>query len=114
MGLKFFMLVVSKFFFLNQILIYNSKSQFLSIYSFACQVRRVKLFLFMPVPPFPVSFNDLFAKVGHRGSKLTSSLKDIVHGDVKCENVLIFEKENEISKQSEIYEPQLRPSAYAI
>lgn len=47
-----------------------------------------------------------------RESKLTSILKDIVHGDVKCENVLIFEKENEANKESEIYEPQLRPSAY--
>lgn len=56
---------------------------------------------------------NLFVIFGHRGSKLTSSIKDIVHGDVKCENVLIFEKENEASKQSEMYEPQLRLSAYA-
>lgn len=48
-----------------------------------------------------------------RELKLTSILKDIVHGDVKCENVLIFEKENGTNEESEIHELQLPPSAYA-
>lgn len=69
---------------------------------FLYQVRRVIFFL----PPL-VFLNNFSEMVVRRGSKLTSTFKDIVHGDVKCENILIFEKENETNKQSEIYESQL-------
>lgn len=63
--------------------------------------------------PFLVLYNRLMPTVVRRESKLTSIVKDIVHGDVKCENVLIFEKENEINKESEMHGLQLPPSAYA-
>lgn len=63
--------------------------------------------------PFLVLYNRLMPTVVRRESKLTSIVKDIVHGDVKCENVLIFEKENEINKESEMHGLKLPPSAYA-
>lgn len=75
--------------------------------------RRAILFLLKPVPPSQVLFNYILATVVRRESKLTWILKDIVHGDVKCENVLIFENEKEANKESEMYGLQLRPSAYA-
>lgn len=65
------------------------------------------------MPPILVLYSDLIVTVVRRESKLTSIIKDIVHGDVKCENVLIFEKENEINKESEMHGLQLPPSAYA-
>ena len=65
------------------------------------------------MPPFLVLYNHLIPTVVRRVLKLTSILKDIVHGDVKCENVLIFERENETNEESEIHELQLPPSAYA-
>ena len=45
-----------------------------------------------------MSFNSVASYSGTVGSivlsnyLLTSHLEDIVHGDVKCENVLVFEK----------------------
>lgn len=65
------------------------------------------------MPPILVLYSHLIVTVVRRESRLTSIVKDIVHGDVKCENVLIFEKENEINKESEMHGLQLPPSAYA-
>lgn len=65
------------------------------------------------MPTILVLYSHLIVTVVRRESTLTSIFKDIVHGDVKCENVLIFEKENEINKESEMHGLQLPPSAYA-
>lgn len=105
------MLVVSRIFF-SRDKFSNFKSRVLG-YIHSCQDRRAISFLFKPVPSFLVLYNHLIPTVVRRELKLTSVLKDIVHGDVKCENVLIFEKENEKNKESEIHELQLPPSTYA-